>query len=215
MRKSLKRHIFKIAFVFYILILIIILYFLFSQVIYIKKSEEIINNNLVTSNEDNNEEQDFENFIEVAAENQSTDGQATMYQTASGDTYSIVGTIIIDKININLHILSKFTYEILKVSVCRLWGPEHPNEIGNFCIVGHNYRNTKSFSKLSELEIGDTFEILDTNQKSVKYKIYDKNIVDPTDVSSLEQDTDGKMIVTLITCTNDSKQRYIIKAEAI
>ena len=44
---------------------------------------------------------------------------------------------------------------------------------------------------------------------------YDKYVVDPTDVSCTSQNTDGRREITLITCTNDSKQRVIVKAREI
>ena len=185
------------------------------------------------NNEDsqNDNEENIEYIIEEQSANRQSGTQAShgstygygsggstrvvMTQSESGDNYSVVGTIIIDKINVNLQILSKFTDELMRISVCRLWGPDYPNQVGNFCIVGHNYRNTKFFSKLPNLEVGDTFKIVDINQNTVNYRIYDKYTVEPTDVSSLNQNTNGKRIVTLITCTNDSRQRYIFKAEAI
>jgi len=59
-------------------------------------------------------------------------------------------------------------------------------------------------------------EILtDLTKKTQKYAVYDKYTVDPTDTSCTSQITNGKKIVTLITCTDDSKQRVIVQAEAI
>ena len=55
----------------------------------------------------------------------------------------------------------------------------------------------------------------DLNNTTLKYSVYDKYTVDPTDTSCTSQITNGKKIVTLITCTDDSKQRVIVQAEAI
>ena len=60
-----------------------------------------------------------------------------------------------------------------------------------------------------------TIEITDLDDQTVKYAVYDKYTVDPNDVSCTSQLTNGKKIITLITCTNDSQQRVVIKAEAI
>ena len=49
----------------------------------------------------------------------------------------------------------------------------------------------------------------------IKYQIYNKYTVDPTDVSCTSQNTNGQKEITLITCTDDSKQRVIVKAKAI
>ena len=89
---------------------------------------------------------------------------------------------------------------------------EPPNEVGNYCIVGHNYRNSRFFSKVPNLVIGDTFTLTDMTGRTITYKIYNKYTVDPSDVSCTTQLTNGKKEVTLITCTDDSKQRVIVKA---
>jgi len=125
-----------------------------------------------------------------------------------------VGKVKIPSINVDYSILSKTSDELLKVSVCKFWG-SNPNEIGNLCIAGHNYRNKRFFSKVPTLKVGDIIEITDLNNTTLKYSVYDKYTVDPTDTSCTSQITNGKKIVTLITCTDDSKQRVIVQAEAI
>ncbi|MGN1298542.1 MAG: sortase [Candidatus Scatovivens sp.] len=132
--------------------------------------------------------------------------------TNSGDCYSIIGTIKINKINLEMDISSKTTDELMKHYACRLWGPD-VNKKGNLCIIGHNWKNTKLFSKVPTLEIGDKIELIDLNNNSIKYTIYDKYIVNPNNVECLNQETNGEMIVTLITCTDDSSNRYIIHAK--
>jgi LPXTG-site transpeptidase (sortase) family protein len=120
----------------------------------------------------------------------------------------------IPSIDVNYPILSETSDKLLKVSVCKFWGC-NPNEVGNLCIAGHNYRNSKFFSKVLKLTVGDIIEITDLGDRTLKYSVYDKFTVDPTDVSCTSQLTNGKKIVTLITCTNDSKQRVVVKAKEI
>ena len=143
----------------------------------------------------------------------------TMYRTASGQEYYITATINIPSINCNYPILDTTTDELLKISPTRFWGPyedrEHDdaNEIGNFCIVGHNYRNSKFFSKAINLVNGNIIELTDTKEgRTVEYVVYDKYVVDPSDVSCTSQRTNGLREITLITCTKDGKKRVIIKA---
>ena len=76
-----------------------------------------------------------------------------------------------------------------------------------------NYRNSKFFSKVPNLQNGDQINITDLNENTVTYEVYRKYIVDPTDLSCL--DPSNKKEITLITCTDDSKQRVIVKAKAI
>ena len=133
------------------------------------------------------------------------------YVDANGNRYSAVAVVNIPCIGVNYPVLAETTEALLKVSPCKFWGPD-PNEVGNFCIVGHNYRNKKFFSKVINLVVGDKIELTDLSGRTLTYKVYDKYTVDPEDVKCTSQLTNGKKEVTLITCTNDSKQRVVIKS---
>ena len=153
---------------------------------------------------------DTEDINEVIGENQIV-GE---YIAPNGKKYNTLGRITIPKIDVDYPILNETSDSLLKVSVCWFWG-SNPNEVGNLCIAGHNYRNKRFFSKVPTLVVGDIIQITDLTGKTLSYKVYDKYTVDPEDVSCTSQLTNGKKIVTLITCTDDSKRRYIIKAEEI
>lgn len=179
-----------------------------------------VNNVLVVALDDTTEEELSE--IEPVIDNASVKSTATpseqvissVYKDDKGNTYATVGVITIPKIDVNYPILSETTDELLKISPCKFWGP-NPNEVGNLCIVGHNYRNNRFFSKVLNLENGDIIEIMDLTGTTVNYEVYDKHNVDPNDSSDTTQKTNGKREVTLITCTNDSKQRVIVKATEV
>lgn len=132
----------------------------------------------------------------------------------SGQKYHTVAIIDIPSIGVHYPILNTTTDELLKISPCYFWGPK-PNQVGNYCIVGHNYRNSKFFSKVPNLENGDIIEITDMIGKKLKYSVYDKYLVDPTDVSCTSQRTDGRKEITIITCTNDSAKRVVVKATEV
>lgn len=142
----------------------------------------------------------------------------TSVRTANdGTEYSTIALIDIPKVDVHYPIIApvdknlKDYTAILKISPCRYFGPD-PNEVGNLCIVGHNYRNEKFFSRVARnTEIGDIIIITDAKGKEVTYKVYDRYIVDPTNLDCTNQNTNGKREITLITCTNDSKQRIILK----
>lgn len=133
---------------------------------------------------------------------------------SKGNSYSIVGIVNIPKINSRYPIIAETTDALLKVSVCKFWGA-NPNEVGNLCIVGHNYKNSKFFSKVPTMVVGDIVEITDLSGKTLQYKAYDIYTVDPSDTRCTTQITNGKKEVTLITCTNDAKQRVIVKCTEV
>lgn len=122
---------------------------------------------------------------------------------------SVVGKIKIPKLEIEKYILEETTEENLKIAVTKTCGPK-ANEIGNFCISGHNYSQT--FGKIKELELGDKIIITDTYNRNVTYQVYKNYKVDPTDTSCLSQQTNGEREITLITCTLGAIKRNIIKA---
>ncbi len=126
--------------------------------------------------------------------------------------YNVSAKLEIPKIDLETYVLSNHSISALGVSVTKFWGP-NPNETGNFCITGHNFINKNMFHNLKKLSIGDDFFLSDNAVGKVEYQIYDTFEVVPTDVKCLSQDTNGEKEVTLITCTNDSKKRIIIKAK--
>ena len=153
-------------------------------------------------------------YLDGTQEETEEEAQNQTVTTSDGTTYETVATISIPKLNLNYPVLSETSDELLKVSPCKFWGP-NPNEVGNFCIVGHNYRNTKFFSKVPTLEMGDTVRLTDMSGRTLTYKVYDKYTVEPTDVKCTSQLTNGKKELTLITCTNDSSQRVVVKTRQV
>ena len=137
-----------------------------------------------------------------------------IYYDSNGEPYTIIATLSIPKINVDCAILSRTSDELLKINPTKFEGYEpgpEPNEVGNLCIVGHNYRNRKFFSKVPTLDIGDTMQLTDNYGKTITYMLHEKYSVDPSDLSCLDQHTNGKKIVTLITCNNDGSERVISK----
>lgn len=136
---------------------------------------------------------------------------SSQYVAKNGKIYDIVGIIKIPKIELEYPILSETTDDLLKVSVCKFWGP-NPNEVGNLCIAGHNYTNTRAFSQTYKLEKGDIIEITELSGRTIKYEVYTQYVVKSNDTAPTSQITHGRKEVTLITCTNGTKERRIIKA---
>lgn len=115
------------------------------------------------------------------------------------EKYNVIGQLVIEKIEFEKYILHTTDEKSLNLSITRYYGAQ-PNEIGNCCISGHNTKN--AFKKLKELNNGDTFYIIDRkNCEKVIYKIYEIRTISPKDLDCLNQKTDGKREVTLITCT--------------
>lgn len=123
--------------------------------------------------------------------------------------YPVTAKIIIPKINLETNVLRDFSKETLDKCLVKFWGP-NPNEIGNFCIAGHNYEKENMFSDLKELEVGEEFYLLDNKNGKYTYVISDIYKVNYKNIEPINQNTDGKRVVTLITCTNYSNDERLI-----
>ena len=134
-------------------------------------------------------------------------------KTDSGEEYYAIATINVPKLEWDepYPILDHWSNDLLKISPCKYHGAD-PNEVGNFCIVGHNYRNSLFFSKVPTLENGDSIEITDNYGRKINYIVYDKHVVNEDNTKDTSQVTHGKKEITIITCTNDSKNIVIVKA---
>lgn len=161
------------------------------------------------------DERQSENAQNDIVEDLPQETSMTEYVAKDGEDYTAEAFLTIPKLDISYPVLSKTSDELLKISLNKYWG-NGPNNVGNYCIVGHNYANGKLFGKLSQMEIGDIAELKSTsNGKTVQYEAYAKYTVNPDDVSCTSQLTDGKREITLITCKNFGTQRLIIKCREI
>lgn len=180
-----------------------------------KENEENIVENVNIENILTNEiSQDTQNVIEEEEEI-----IPEILTSESGDTYSIIGNINIPSLNIDYPIISKYTEELLKIAPIKYWGAD-PNEVGNMVIIGHNYKNNKFFSKLPNIKIGDIIKITDLSEKTLDYRVYETEIVEPSDNSCTSQKTNGNTEITLITCyyengVKHATKRFVVKARTI
>ena len=170
-----------------------------------------------------NEAEEEIRINELIAEKERESEEAIMQDVrySEGEPYYTVAVVTIPKINVEYAVLSRTSDALLKISPTRFWGSKQDrgvndaNTVGNFCIVGHNYRNRYFFSKVPTLENGDILYLKDMSGQTVTYELYDKYTVNPDDISCTSQYTEGRREVTLITCTNDSTQRVIAKFKEV
>lgn len=177
-------------------------------------TKNIINDVIIVALDENDSDNVQEQPMQEEIPNQEENSGET-YTADNGEEYTIDSRLKIPCIGIDYPVLSETSEELLKISLNKYWG-QGPNQIGNYCIVGHNYANGKLFGKLSQMEIGDTAVLEDmATGKSVTYEAYKKYVVDPTDVSCTSQLTNGKREITLITCKEYGTKRLVIKCREI
>lgn len=141
-------------------------------------------------------------------------GKIEEFTASDGKSYYIEATLRIPSLDINYPVLSDSSDELLKISINKLWGP-NPNEVGNYVIVGHNYKNKTMFGKLPGIDIGATIELEDLSGRTITYMVYDKYEIKPTELQCTSQLTNGKKEITLITCNSNGKKRIVVKGTEI
>ena len=124
------------------------------------------------------------------------------------------GTIEIPKINVNLPVYYGDTLEVLKKGVGHSSGSYFPGEGGTIIYMGHN--SQKMFRRFSELQIGNEI-IVKTNYGEYKYKIYDMQLINETELDKLPLQKE-KEILMVYTCypfnnIGYATQRYVVYAE--
>lgn len=137
-------------------------------------------------------------------------------------------SIIINKINVNAPVIydqkivneDQFLQD-LKSGVVHYPNTAFPGQQGNVVIFGHssgqwwapgNYKFV--FTLLDKLQIQDLIYLNYQGNKYV-YRVYDITVVDPTDLSVLNQGSNKTL--TLLTCTpvGTSARRLVIRAQQI
>lgn len=138
--------------------------------------------------------------------------------------------LIIPKINAQLPVVyDEPTIDEDKVETALERGVVHygttpnPGEKGNGVIFGHSSNNIFNkgkykfaFSLLRRMEVGDTF-IVQKDSKRYVYKVTDKKVVSPSEVSVLSAQTGKVATMTLITCDppGTSLNRLVVTGDQI
>lgn len=128
--------------------------------------------------------------------------------------YNIEGIIEIPSIELKYPIINQTNDKTMKISVTKFTGG-NINDIGNYCIAGHNNLDGTMFGKVKKLKNGDIIKLTNLYGETVEYQIFNMYVIDPNDVSCTEIVEEGTREVTLITCTNGRKNRLVTKAREI
>lgn len=153
--------------------------------------------------------------IEVNKPVNSEDESTYLEEDNKQELAQIIGLLKISKISLEEAVREGSTSSVLSSALGHMEGTALPGEEGNCCIAGHrNYTFGKYFNRLNEMEIGDFIE-LETYDANYVYEINDIFVVEPTEVSVLD-DIEGENL-TLITCTPlfIGSHRLIIRATLV
>ncbi len=124
-------------------------------------------------------------------------------ETIDGQEY--IGILKIPSLELELPIISEWSYPALRIAPCRYAGTAYK---GNFVIAAHNY--TSHFGKLKNLSMRDTITFIDIDGNEFNYEVADIEILAPTAVEDMEN---GDWDLTLFTCTIGGQSRVTVRCE--
>lgn len=123
------------------------------------------------------------------------------YELLNVDGDGVMGYIDIPSINVHLSVYHGTSQTVLAKGVGHLEGTSLPvGGAGSHSVLSaHTGLSRKLFDDLTKLEEGDTFTVTVLDEV-LTYEVYDVDIVEPTNVSSLSIQA-GEDLCTLVTCT--------------
>ncbi len=122
-----------------------------------------------------------------------------------------IARLIIPKIDVDQVVISGVKLADLEK------GPGHypdtpmPGEIGNAAIAGHRSTNGAPFSRVDELDKGDEIDVTTLAGRFV-YKVVDKVIVEPTEISVIANTPDAQLTLTSCWPKYSADKRIVIRA---
>ena len=122
-------------------------------------------------------------------------------KTVGGRDY--IGVLSIPSLDLELPVLSRWSYPNLKVAPCRYSGSLYQN---NLVICAHNYAS--HFGKLKTLQPGDALFFTDMDDQVVTFQMVERETLEPDDEEAM---TTGDWDLTLFTCTPGGQTRVTVR----
>lgn len=127
--------------------------------------------------------------------------------TVKIDGYRYIGTLSIPSVQMELPVMSEWSYPKLRIAPCRYSGSVYQNHM---VIAAHNY-NTH-FGLLKKVSMGDEVRFTDVEGHTFYYQVASMETLQPTAVE--EMDTENWPL-TLFTCTLGGKTRFTVRCSRI
>ena len=122
-------------------------------------------------------------------------------QTIDGQDY--IGVLSIPALNLELPVISQWSYPGLRVAPCRYRGSAYTD---NLIIAAHNY--SSHFGNLKTLREGDSIFFVDVRGNAFSYEVAALETLAPT---ATEEMASGDWDLTLLTCTVGGQSRVTLR----
>lgn len=128
------------------------------------------------------------------------------------DGKSYIGILEIPSLNINLPVMSSWSYENLKISPNLYTGSYFTDDL---VICAHNYRS--HFGKLKKLDMNSKINFITVEGDIYSYRVTNARVLNDTAiedmiVNSSKDSSKEDWDLSLFTCTVDGRARFTIRA---
>lgn len=123
------------------------------------------------------------------------------------DGHDYIGVLEIPALELELPVMSTWSYPNLKIAPCRYTGSAY---LDDMVIAAHNY--SQHFGRLKELSGGETVIFTDADGNVFTYEVALVETLMPTDIEEMES---GEWDLTLFTCTIGGSYRVTVRCDRI
>lgn len=130
----------------------------------------------------------------------------TEMPTVKVDGYECIGILSIPVLNLELPVLTDWSYAKLKKAPCHYYGSYYE---GDFVIAAHNYK--VHFGRLSELRAGDVITFTDVN--GIVY-CYEVELLETLPKNATKEMISSGFDLSLYTCTPGGGNRVTVRCKS-
>ena len=120
------------------------------------------------------------------------------------DGHAYIGYLSLPTLELDLPVMSEWSYPKLKIAPCRYWGSVY---LDNMVIAAHNY--VDHFGRLGSIAVGDPVIFTDVDGNVFEYTVSELLQLNPNQTLNMVKGLDWDL--TLFTCTASGRQRLTVR----
>lgn len=136
------------------------------------------------------------------------EGYANLFDEEAGleiNGQNCIGYLTIPALNLELPVLSDWSYSRLTIAPCRQFGSVRGDDL---VIAGHNYRH--HFGRLSSLSAGEPILLTDVNGEVNVYLVGSVDVISPYSAEAVKN---SEWDLILYTCNYSGQKRVMVGCE--